>query len=36
MAEPTGANAALQLVVRFNDTFNAHDVSAMMRLMTDD
>jgi steroid delta-isomerase-like uncharacterized protein len=36
MAEATGANAALQLVVRFNDTFNAHDVSGMMRLMTDD
>jgi ketosteroid isomerase-like protein len=36
MAEATGANAALQLVVRFNDAFNAHDVSAMMRMMTDD
>lgn len=30
------ANATLDTVERFNDAFNAHDVDAVMRLMTDD
>lgn len=28
--------AAVQVVIRFNEALNAHDVDAMMRLMTDD
>lgn len=34
--DSSGRNANVQLVVRFNDALNAHDVDAMMRLMAED
>jgi len=36
MVESTDVDSALQMVIRFNDAFNAHDVNAMMQLMTED
>jgi steroid delta-isomerase-like uncharacterized protein len=35
-ALPEGGREGVRLVVRFNEAFNAHDVDAMMELMTDD
>lgn len=35
-AEPAATTPAVDVVQRFNDAFNAHDIEAVMALMTDD
>jgi ketosteroid isomerase-like protein len=36
MAQATGTATTLEVIERFNDVFNTHDIDGIMALMTDD